>query len=182
MIDLGPERALDVFVADLDAVFDESVENALPPVFEVALFDHFFEARAKDSDEALVDPDDADVLAIGFLIGELVAGLQDPTPLHAEAEVGVLDPGAVREHHCVPGLCECGIENCRFVVEVGVHQDRVVVQQILREPKRRDAIGNGVVGIVEEVHAALQFPANELAFVAGDDADVGDVPLFEHRD
>ena len=133
-------------------------------------------------DEALINPNDAHVLTIGFLIGESVAGLQDSATLHPEAEIGIDDPGLIRQHHSIPSLCECSIENCRLVVEVGVHQDRVIVEPILCEPERCDAVSDFKIRIVEKAHAIPQFSPDEVTSVTRDYADISDVPIFEHRD
>ena len=182
MVDFRPERALDVLVRDGESVLDERVEYPFPPVPEVAGHDHLLEALPKRLDKALVDSDDAHVLAVGLLIGEGIAGLQDPATIDAEPEIGVDDAGRVGEHHRVASLREGHIEHRGLVVEVGVQQDHVIVEQLLRQPERSDAIGHLEVGVVNIAHALVEIIAHEVAFVARDHTDVGDTPTFEERD
>ena len=135
MIDFAPKGTLDVFVRDRDPIIDEGVENALPPVFEITIFDHFLQTPSKPVNEALIDPDNPHILAVGFLVGELVASLQNPVSKHAKAEVCIDDLRGIREHDGIASLGEHGVQHRDFIVEVGVHEDHVVVQQLLGQPQ-----------------------------------------------
>ena len=92
-VNFRPEYLLHIHVKDIDTFFDEGVQDTLPPVVHITIGDHGLQSSLEGSDEALVNTDDAHILAVRLSVGKLVSRLAYTSTVYAKPKISVLNPG-----------------------------------------------------------------------------------------
>ena len=129
-----PKSASHIGAPDVDVPTQKRVQDRFPPIRKTAPLDHVLEPPAEDPNEPPVEPNDADILAVCLVIGNVLARLDDAIPSCSKAEVRRLDPPAIGEHRGQVGLSQSDVQNLRLEAQIRVHEQRVFGEELSREP------------------------------------------------